>query len=302
MTTHFNYESNIQVARGKSVYDLNRTQSNSLKDQCGNAMKPEIVTGIDLSVVDGEEHHFFYFENEICFYFCFDIKCCFCQSDPAGNIDDATKKSTNFLVAMNSFSSSQKNCARHCIALTCGPSSIDFILEVVEERMQCLFLVNEQLCSFYCGKITRWMSWVSRIPRKTWSWQDGSFFEGFDSVRVDLLNTVQNKNGVSHLRIGTHYCYLPTLEQKPCITRRHQWENPRRLSKTSQRAENHQWSIRRSCWISVQWLSMTSTRILEWILVASSPSLSLISEIISQKSISIVTWIFPEWQQWSQPI
>ena len=117
--------------------------------------KPDAVLTIDLSEIKGEEHRFIDVGSEICFYLSFTIRCCCCQSDPAGNIDDATKKSTNFLVAMNSFSSSHKNCARHCIALTCGPSSIDFILEVVEERMQCLFLVNEQLCSFYCGKITR---------------------------------------------------------------------------------------------------------------------------------------------------
>ena len=71
-------------------------------------MKPEIVTGIDLSEVEGEEYRFIDVGNEICFYMSFTIGCC-CQSDPIGNIDDATRKSTKFLVAMNSFSSSHNN-------------------------------------------------------------------------------------------------------------------------------------------------------------------------------------------------
>ena len=36
-----------------------------------------------------------------------------------------------------------------------GPTTIDFVLAYVEERTKCLFLVNEQLCSFYWGKITK---------------------------------------------------------------------------------------------------------------------------------------------------
>ena len=52
-------------------------------------------------------------------------------------------------MAMNSFSSSQKNGADHWIALTRGPSTIDFVLGEVEEGMKWSVLVNELQCSFF---------------------------------------------------------------------------------------------------------------------------------------------------------
>ena len=115
--------------------------------------KTDAVSTIDLGVVDGEERRLIDVGNEICFYFCFVIKCCCCQSDPVGNIDDATRKSMKFLVAMNSFSSSfSSDCAEYWIVLTCDPSTIDFVLGKVEGRMKCFLLINELPCSFYCGK------------------------------------------------------------------------------------------------------------------------------------------------------
>ena len=94
---------------------------------------------------DGEEHRSIDVGNEICFYFSVAIGCCCCcQSDPAGNIDDSTRKSTKLLVAM-----------KHGIALTCGSLTIDFVLGQIEERMKYFFLGNEQRCSFYCGKIKK---------------------------------------------------------------------------------------------------------------------------------------------------
>ena len=228
-------------------------------------------------------------------YLGFTIRCCCCRSDPVGNIDDqqwdprrstipwsslllsvrsrimtilvisiddSTRKSAKFPVATNSFSSS-KNCAGHCIALTCGPTTIDFFLGNVHERMKFLFLVNEDVCSFYCGKITKCVNWDSWIPRETWSWQDVSFFAISDSRRVDLLYNVQNKNQISHFRIVTHYCNLPIFEQKPRFQRRHQWGNLWRLSKTPKRKENHRQSQKvfsrqtvnqpDSCSFSIEW-------------------------------------------------
>ena len=150
-------------------------------------------------MVEDEEHRFIDVGNEIYFYFSFAIGCCCgcCQFDPAGNIDDSTRKLTKFLVAM-----------KHWIALTFIPLTIDFVLGKIEERMKYFFLGNEQRCSFYSGKIKKWMNWDSRNPRETWSWQDESFFVGFDSMRVDLLYNVQNKNHWSHFQLGTRHCNL----------------------------------------------------------------------------------------------
>ena len=103
-------------------------------------------------MVDGEEHRFIDVENEMCFYLNFAIKCCCCQSDPVGSIDNATRKSTKFISAMKSFSLTQKNGAGHWMALTCGPSTIDFVLGKIEERIKYFLRVNELRCSFYCGK------------------------------------------------------------------------------------------------------------------------------------------------------
>ena len=33
-------------------------------------------------------------------------------------------------------------------------------------------------------------------------------------MRADILPNVQNKNGVSHFRIGTHYCNLPEIDEE----------------------------------------------------------------------------------------
>ena len=63
-------------------------------------------------MVDGEDHRFIDVGNEICFDLSFASGCCCCQSDPVGNIDDSTRKSTKFLVDINSFSSST-DCAGH---------------------------------------------------------------------------------------------------------------------------------------------------------------------------------------------
>ena len=117
-----------------------------------STQKADAVSTIDLIGIKGEEHRFIDVRNEICFYSSFAIECCGCQSDPRGNIDDATRKSKKFLVARNSFSSSSPDCAEHWIALTCGPSTLDFVLGKVERRMKCSFLINELRCSFYCGK------------------------------------------------------------------------------------------------------------------------------------------------------
>ena len=114
--------------------------------------RPDAVLNIDLSEIKGEEHRFIDVGNEICFFSSVAIGCCGCQSDPGGNIDDATRKSTKVLVAMTSFSSSSSDCSEHWIALTCGSSTIDFVLGKVEGRMKCSLLINELRCSFYCGK------------------------------------------------------------------------------------------------------------------------------------------------------
>ena len=81
--------------------------------------------------------------------------CCCCRSDPVGNTDDSTQNLTEFPMTMNSYSLSYKDCAEHWIALTCDPSTIDFVLGKVEGRMKCLFLVNEQLCVLFIVKKQR---------------------------------------------------------------------------------------------------------------------------------------------------
>lgn len=47
-----------------------------------------------------------------------------------------------------------------------------------------------------------------------WNWKDGSFSVGSDSIRLDLLYNCQNKNGMSHFRIGTDHCDLPKIGEE----------------------------------------------------------------------------------------
>ena len=151
-----------------------------------------------MGVVDVEEHRFIAVGNEICFYFRFAIGYC-CQSDPIGSIDDATRKSMKFLVAMNSFSSSSSSdCAGHWIALACGSSTTDFVLRKIEEMMKCLFLFQWTTVPFLLWENNDINELTFANPKEMWSWQAGSFFAGSDSIRVDLLYNVQNKNGMSH--------------------------------------------------------------------------------------------------------
>ena len=117
-----------------------------------STQKTDAVSTIDLIGIKGEEDRFIDVRNEICFYSSFAIECCGCQSDPGGNIDDATRKSKKFLVATDGFSYSREGCAGHWIALICGTSAIDFVIGGVEGRMKCFLLINELPCSFYCGK------------------------------------------------------------------------------------------------------------------------------------------------------
>ena len=168
------------------------------KGLCQTALRPDVstqktdaVSTIDLIGVDGEEHRFIDVGNEICFYSSFAIGCCGCQSDPGGNIDDATRKSKKFLVAMNSFSSSSSDCAEHWIALTCGPSTIDFVLGKVEGRMKRSLLINEQRCSFYCGKNNEMNELGCVNPKRNMNLTGGGFLHGFDlmvSARAQYLS------------------------------------------------------------------------------------------------------------------
>ena len=115
---------------------------------------------------------------------------------------------------MNSLSSSHEDCSGDCIVVTCGTSAIGFVLGKIEERIKHLLLVNELRCSYSLWKTTTSLNWKLQIPNETWSWQDGSFFVEFDSMRADLLYNVQNKNGTSHFRIGTHWWNLPKIGEE----------------------------------------------------------------------------------------
>ena len=150
--TDFNYQRNFQVARGRSAYELKRTQSNSLKDKIWvpqnlTQYKPSICVRLRAKSIVS-----LMLETRVCDYLGFAIGCCGCQSDPVGNIDDATRKSTKFLAAMTRFSSSHKNCDEHWIALICGPSKIDFVLRKVEKWIKCFILVKKLRFSFLLWK------------------------------------------------------------------------------------------------------------------------------------------------------